>query len=81
MIEEKPELLKTTNISFNSSGFFITCLLKAALIERLVSLDKRFTMMGYPNANHGLGRSRATQYHLYDLHTWYLSQNMPGGAR
>ena len=39
----------------------------AALIDRLVSLDKRFTMMAYPNANHGVGRSQATQYHLYDL--------------
>ncbi len=50
-----------------------------ALINELVSHKKRFTMMSYPNRNHGLREGKNTQYHLYDLRTNFLMTNMPPG--
>ena len=47
------------------------------LINALIEAKKRFTMMAYPNRDHGIvGRA---QRHLYDLYTWYLEENMPAG--
>ena len=47
------------------------------LINALIEKKKRFTMMAYPNRNHGIVGT--TQRHLYDLYTWYLQENMPVG--
>ncbi|HUS86288.1 MAG TPA: DPP IV N-terminal domain-containing protein [Bacteroidales bacterium] len=52
-----------------------------ALINELVAHKKRFTMMSYPNRNHGLREGENTQYHLYDLRTNFLMTNMPPGAK
>jgi dipeptidyl-peptidase-4 len=52
-----------------------------ALINELVAHKKRFTMMSYPNRNHGLREGKNTQYHLYDLRTNFLMKNMPPGAK
>lgn len=52
-----------------------------ALINELVAHKKRFTMMSYPNRNHGLREGENTQYHLYDLRTHFLMTNMPPGPK
>ena len=52
-----------------------------ALINELVAHKKRFTMMSYPNRNHGLREGKNTQYHLYDLRTNFLMTNMPPGPK
>ncbi len=52
-----------------------------ALINELVAAKKRFTMMSYPNRGHGLREGHNTQYHFYNLRTWYLKKNMPPGPR
>ena len=50
-----------------------------ALVNELVANKKRFTMMAYPNRNHGISEGQNTQYHLYDLRTNFLMTNMPPG--
>ncbi|MBA4321663.1 MAG: S9 family peptidase [Odoribacter sp.] len=50
-----------------------------ALVNELVANKKRFTMMAYPNRNHGISEGENTQYHLYDLRTNFLMTNMPPG--
>jgi len=52
-----------------------------ALTNELVAEKKRFTMMVYPNREHGLREGENTQYHLYDLRTWYLKVHMLPGPR
>jgi dipeptidyl-peptidase-4 len=52
-----------------------------ALINELIAYKKRFSVMIYPNRSHGLPEGENTQYHRYDLYTWYLGQNLPGGGR
>ncbi len=52
-----------------------------ALVNELVAHKKRFTMMVYPNRNHGLREGQNTQYHLYDLRTHFLKTNMPPGPK
>ena len=51
------------------------------LINRLIELNKPFTMMAYPNRSHGIYEGRNTTRHLYELLTRYLMENMPPGAR
>ena len=52
-----------------------------ALINELIAYKKRFSLMIYPNRSHGLAEGENTQYHRYDIYTWYLKQNLPGGGR
>ncbi len=52
-----------------------------ALVNELVAHKKRFTMMVYPNRNHGLREGQNTQYHLYDLRTHFLKTNIPPGPK
>ena len=52
-----------------------------ALINRLVSAGKHFTMMAYPNRTHGISEGGGTTRHLYGLLTRYLTENLPAGAR
>ena len=47
-----------------------------ALINELVANKKQFSMMSYPNRNHGLQEGENTQYHLYNLRTNYLKTHM-----
>ena len=52
-----------------------------ALINELIAYKKRFSVMIYPNRSHGLPEGENTQYHRYDMYTWYLNQNLPAGGR
>ncbi|HWI59647.1 MAG TPA: prolyl oligopeptidase family serine peptidase, partial [Bacillota bacterium] len=51
-----------------------------ALINELVSNQKPFTMMAYPNRSHSINEGKNTTYHLYSLLTRYLQQHLPAGA-
>lgn len=51
------------------------------LINRLIELNKPFTMMAYPNRSHGIYEGRNTTRHLYELLTRYLRESMPPGGR
>ena len=46
------------------------------LINALVSANKPFTMMEYPNRTHCICQGRNTQLHLFGLITRYLDQNL-----
>ena len=52
-----------------------------ALVNALVSANKPFTMMSYPNRSHGINEGRNTSLHLFELLTRYLKQHVtPGPA-
>ena len=51
------------------------------LINRLVELDKPFTMMAYPNRTHGIYEGPGTTLHLRTLLTSYLEEHLPPGGR
>jgi len=51
------------------------------LINRLVELDKPFTMMAYPNRTHGIYEGPGTTLHLRNLLTGYLVEHLPAGGR
>jgi dipeptidyl-peptidase-4 len=51
------------------------------LINKLVSLNKPFQMMSYPNRTHGIFEGRNTRTHLYTLLTTYLEEHLPAGPR
>jgi dipeptidyl-peptidase-4 len=46
-----------------------------ALVNKLVTANKPFTMMEYPNRNHGISGGN-TRQHLFDLMTRYLQDNL-----
>jgi dipeptidyl-peptidase-4 len=46
------------------------------LINALVSANKPFTMMQYPNRTHCICQGRNTQVHLFELITRYLDENL-----
>ena len=46
-----------------------------ALVNKLVTANKQFTMMDYPNRNHGISGGN-TRQHLFDLMTRYLQENL-----
>jgi dipeptidyl-peptidase-4 len=50
------------------------------LINALVSANKPFTMMEYPNRTHCICQGRNTQLHLFGLIARYLDQNLKGGT-
>ncbi len=51
-----------------------------ALVNELVSNNKPFTMMAYPNRTHSISEGKNTTRHLYGLLTRFLNQNLePGG--
>ena len=52
-----------------------------ALINKLVSLDKTFSMMDYPNRTHSINEGGGTTLHLYSLLTRYLHENLPAGPK
>ncbi|HZN34834.1 MAG TPA: prolyl oligopeptidase family serine peptidase, partial [Pirellulaceae bacterium] len=53
------------------------------LVDRLIELNKPFTMMSYPNRTHALsdGEGKNTTRHMYELLTRYLNENLPPGPR
>lgn len=50
-----------------------------ALVNKLISLDKPFRMMVYPNRTHGIFEGKNTSLHLYSLLTRYLYEHEPAG--
>ena len=51
------------------------------LINRLVELNKQFTMFAYPNRSHGIFEGPGTTLHLRTLLTDYLMEHLPPGPR
>lgn len=51
------------------------------LINRLVSLGKRFDVMVYPNRTHSISEGDGTTVHIYSLLQRYLRENLPSGGR
>lgn len=49
------------------------------LINRLIELNKPFTMMAYPNRSHGISEGPGTTRHVYELLTRYLTEHLPAG--
>ena len=47
------------------------------LVDRLVSLNKPFTMMTYPRGTHEIKEGKNTRLHLYSLITRFLHQHLP----
>jgi dipeptidyl-peptidase-4 len=47
------------------------------LVNKLISLNKPFSMMAYPNRSHGIYEGANTSRHLYELMTRYIQQNLP----
>ncbi|MBI3423025.1 MAG: S9 family peptidase [Acidobacteria bacterium] len=52
-----------------------------ALINALITANKQFTMMSYPNRSHGIYEGPGTTRHLYGLLTRYLNEKLPAGGR
>lgn len=51
------------------------------LVNKLVSLDKPFDLMVYPNRSHCICEGQGTTLHVYSLLTRYLLTNLPAGGR
>ncbi len=47
------------------------------LVDKLVELNKPFTLMAYPNRTHSINEGKNTTRHLYGLLTRYLNDNLP----
>ena len=52
-----------------------------ALVNRLIALNKPFSMMAYPNRTHSISEGEGTRRHLFELMTRFLEQNLPPGPR
>ncbi|HKJ46180.1 MAG TPA: prolyl oligopeptidase family serine peptidase, partial [Balneolales bacterium] len=51
------------------------------LVNKLVSLDKPFRMMVYPNRTHAIYKGKNTRLHLFSLLTRYLRDHCTPGPR
>ncbi|MFO0889160.1 MAG: S9 family peptidase [Isosphaeraceae bacterium] len=51
------------------------------LVNRLVELNKPFSMMAYPGRTHSISEGPGTRRHLYELMTRFLEENLPPGPR
>lgn len=51
-----------------------------ALIHELITYNKPFTMMAYPNRRHGISEGHNTRRHLYELLTRFLREKLPPGG-
>ena len=47
------------------------------LVNRLIALDKPFSMMAYPDRTHGIYEGANTRLHLFTLATSYLAEHLP----
>ena len=51
-----------------------------ALVNKLITFNKQFEMMSYPNRSHGIFEGRGTTLHVYSTLTRYLLEHLaPGG--
>ncbi len=51
------------------------------LADKLVELNKPFTLMPYPNRSHSINEGKNTSRHLHALLTRYLNDNLPAGPK
>ncbi len=51
------------------------------LVNKLVSLDKQFDLMVYPNRSHCICEGEGTSLHIYSTLTRYLLNNLQAGGR
>jgi dipeptidyl-peptidase-4 len=51
------------------------------LANKLIELNKPFTLMAYPNRSHSINEGKNTTRHLYALLTRYLNDNLPAGPK
>ncbi|QEL17934.1 S9 family peptidase [Limnoglobus roseus] len=51
------------------------------LADKLIELNKPFSLMAYPNRSHAINEGKNTSRHLYGLLTRYLNDNLPAGPR
>jgi dipeptidyl-peptidase-4 len=51
------------------------------LTNRLIELNKPFTLMVYPNRTHAINEGKNTTRHLFGLLTRFLNDNLPAGPR
>jgi dipeptidyl-peptidase-4 len=51
------------------------------LVNRLVELDKQFTMMAYPNRSHSINEGKNTTHHLYGMLIHHLNSHLPAGPK
>jgi dipeptidyl-peptidase-4 len=51
------------------------------LANRLVELNKPFTLMAYPNRSHSIAEGKNTTRHLFGLLTRYLNSHLPAGPK
>ncbi len=52
-----------------------------ALIDALVTANKQFTVVPYPNRSHGIFEGPGTTRHLYALFTRFITEKLPGGPQ
>lgn len=50
------------------------------LVNRLIELNKPFSMMAYPDRTHGISEGASTRLHLFDLATRFLEAHLPPHA-
>jgi dipeptidyl-peptidase-4 len=51
------------------------------LANKLIELNKPFTLMPYPNRTHSINEGKNTTRHLYALLTRYLNDHLPAGPK
>ena len=51
------------------------------LANKLIELNKPFSLMAYPNRSHSISEGKNTSRHLYGLLTRYLNDNLPAGPK
>lgn len=51
------------------------------LANKLIELNKPFTLMPYPNRSHSVNEGKNTSRHLYGLLTRYLNDHLPAGPK
>ncbi len=50
------------------------------LVDRLVALNKPFSLMAYPDRTHGIAEGENTRLHLFSLATRFLDEHLRPGA-
>jgi dipeptidyl-peptidase-4 len=51
------------------------------LVDKLIELNKPFSMMAYPNRSHSVNEGKNTTHHLYGTLTRFLNENLPAGPK
>jgi len=84
------KIIQNYSIGLLASSILLFCLWLPLIGKTddstLLSLDRIFTHREFAARSFGpawacLAEGENTQYHRYDIYTWYLNQNLPGGGR